>query len=45
MFDVDAKAEDAQKATHEMMKSLLASRFKLALHSETKQAPAYDLGR
>src|SRR5579863_4608746 len=35
-FDIDAKAERPQKATHAMEKSLLATRFHLQVHSETK---------
>jgi uncharacterized protein (TIGR03435 family) len=42
-FDIDAKAERPGKATHDMLKSLLASRFNLALHSETKNASVYSL--
>jgi uncharacterized protein (TIGR03435 family) len=42
-FDIDAKAERPAKATHDMMKSLLASRFQLELHSETKNASVYSL--
>jgi uncharacterized protein (TIGR03435 family) len=42
-FDIDAKAERPQKATHDMEKSLLASRFHLALHKETKEASVYSL--
>jgi uncharacterized protein (TIGR03435 family) len=42
-FDIDAKAERPQKATHDMEKSLLASRFQLKLHKETKEASVYSL--
>lgn len=42
-FDVDAKAERSQRATHDMLKSLLASRFQLKLHRETKQTSVYSL--
>jgi uncharacterized protein (TIGR03435 family) len=42
-FDIDAKAERAQKATHDMEKSLLATRFQLKLHTETKEASVYSL--
>jgi uncharacterized protein (TIGR03435 family) len=42
-FDIDAKAGQSAKATHDMMKSLLESRFKLALHREAKNAAAYSL--
>ncbi|HEV8413505.1 MAG TPA: M56 family metallopeptidase [Bryobacteraceae bacterium] len=44
-YEVSAKAED--NATFEqmrpMLRSLLADRFKLELHRETKEAPAYEL--
>jgi len=42
-FDIDAKAERSQKATHDMLKSLLASRFHLQLHGETKETSVYSL--
>ena len=42
-FDIDAKAERPMKATHDMEKSLLASRFRLELHKETKETPVYAL--
>jgi uncharacterized protein (TIGR03435 family) len=42
-FDIDAKAERSQKATHDMLKSLLATRFHLTLHLETKDASVYSL--
>jgi uncharacterized protein (TIGR03435 family) len=42
-FDIDAKAESPLKATHEMEKSLLASRFHLELHRETKETSLYSL--
>lgn len=42
-FDVDAKAESPAKATHDMMKSLLATRFNLIVHSEIKEATVYNL--
>ena len=42
-FDVAAKAERPQRATHDMLKSLLASRFHLKLHSETKELSVYSL--
>jgi len=41
--DVDAKAESHQKANQDMLKSLLASRFQLILHSETHEASVYSL--
>jgi len=42
-FDIDAKAERPQKATHDMMKSLLASRFQLKVHREAKETAVYFL--
>ncbi len=42
-FDVEAKAEKPQKASHDMLKSLLASRFHLTLHRETKETSVYSL--
>jgi uncharacterized protein (TIGR03435 family) len=42
-FDIDARAEQPRMATHDMLKSLLASRFHLTLHSETKETPVYSL--
>jgi uncharacterized protein (TIGR03435 family) len=42
-FDIDAKAERPQKATHDMEKSLLAGRFHLKLHRETKETSVYSL--
>jgi uncharacterized protein (TIGR03435 family) len=42
-FDIDAKAQRPQRATHDMLKSLLASRFHLQLHSETREASVYSL--
>jgi bla regulator protein BlaR1 len=40
-FDIDAKAEDPSKTTgaelHQMLQQLLADRFKLKLHRETKE--------
>ncbi len=42
-FDIDAKAERPQKATHDMEKSLLAARFQLKLHRETKETSVYSL--
>lgn len=42
-FDIDAKALRPLKATHEMEKSLLASRFHLVVHKETKEASVYSL--
>ena len=43
-FDIDAKAERPQRATHDMEKSLLASRFHLEFHRETRETAAYSLG-
>jgi len=44
-FDIDAKAEGDPTREQEnlMMQSLLADRFKLALHHETRQLPVYTL--
>ena len=42
-FDIEAKAERPQRATHDMLKSLLASRFHLTLHRETKETSVYSL--
>jgi len=42
-FDIDAKAELPLKANHDMEKSLLASRFHLELHRETKETSVYSL--
>jgi uncharacterized protein (TIGR03435 family) len=42
-FDIDAKAERSQKASQDMLKSLLASRFQLKLHSEERETSAYSL--
>jgi uncharacterized protein (TIGR03435 family) len=42
-FDIDAKTARPQKATHDMEKSLLASRFQLKLHKETKETSVYSL--
>jgi len=42
-FDIDAKATRPLKATHDMEKSLLASRFHLESHKETKEASVYSL--
>jgi uncharacterized protein (TIGR03435 family) len=41
-FDVEAKAERPQKATQDMLKSLLASRLRLQLHSETNETSVYS---
>jgi uncharacterized protein (TIGR03435 family) len=42
-FDIDAKAERPQRATHDMEKMLLASRFHLQVHRETKETSVYSL--
>jgi uncharacterized protein (TIGR03435 family) len=42
-FDIDAKAERPLKANHEMERSLLASRFHLEVHKETKLTSVYSL--
>jgi uncharacterized protein (TIGR03435 family) len=42
-FDIDAKAERPARATQDMLKSLLASRFRLKLRRETKETPVYSL--
>jgi uncharacterized protein (TIGR03435 family) len=42
-FDIDAKAARPLKASHDMEKSLLASRFQLQFHRETKVASVYSL--
>jgi uncharacterized protein (TIGR03435 family) len=45
-FDVVAKAESAEATRDEirgMLQTLLAERFKLMVHRETKQIPAYSL--
>lgn len=44
-FDIEARAQGVQTKDQMrlMMQSLLAKRFKLAVHSETQQIPVYDL--
>jgi uncharacterized protein (TIGR03435 family) len=44
-FDVIAKlpADTPRSKVPEMLRSLLADRFKLAIHSETKELPMYGL--
>lgn len=47
-FDIEAKAgESAGEVSHEqvlkMIQALLADRFQLTLHRETRQLPVYDL--
>jgi len=45
-FDIAARAESADATRDEirsMLQTLLADRFKLALHRETKEMPAYSL--
>jgi uncharacterized protein (TIGR03435 family) len=46
-FDIAAKAESPEATRDEirgMLQTLLAERFKLVVHGETKQIPAYSLG-
>jgi len=42
-FDIDAKAERPLKSTHDMEKALLASRFQLKVHKETRETSIYSL--
>lgn len=45
-FDINARAEDATLTTDQMLealKTLLADRFKLRLHTETREVPIYAL--
>src|SRR5687767_14706125 len=45
-FDINARAEDAAATPDqllEMLKTLLADRFKLKLHTETREVPQYAL--
>jgi uncharacterized protein (TIGR03435 family) len=45
-FDIEAKAEGSpsvQQMQGPMLQALLEDRFKLAVHRETKQVPAYDI--
>jgi uncharacterized protein (TIGR03435 family) len=45
-YDIDAKAGDAQAARGQlraMLQSLLADRFQLAVHRETRELPVYSL--
>ncbi len=45
-FDINAKAEDGSLTTDQMLellKTLLADRFKLKLHTETRDVPIYAL--
>src|SRR6188472_989409 len=45
-FDIQAKAEDAAINTDGMLKmlqALLADRFKLKVHTETREVPIYNL--
>jgi uncharacterized protein (TIGR03435 family) len=45
-FDINAKAEDASGTTDQildMVKTLLADRFKLKMHTETREVPIYAL--
>ncbi len=47
LFDIEAKAEGdgvlALEQAREMMKTLLADRFRLKIHQETKELPVYEL--
>src|SRR5688500_5374148 len=45
-FDINAKAEDGSLSpdqTLELLKTLLADRFKLKVHTETREVPIYAL--
>jgi uncharacterized protein (TIGR03435 family) len=44
-YDIDAKPESStdQKQMWLMLRTLLADRFKLAMHTETRSLPVYDL--
>jgi uncharacterized protein (TIGR03435 family) len=42
-FDIEAKAPRPQKATHDMEKSLLATRFQFQFHRETRETSVYSL--
>jgi len=45
-FDINAKSEDGSMPTDqilERLKTLLADRFKLRVHTETREAPIYNL--
>jgi len=45
-FDINARAEDATQTTDQMLgllKTLLADRFKLMVHTETREVPIYAL--
>lgn len=45
-YDIDARTDDVSASKddmREMMKALLAERFKLSIHVETKGMPVYDL--
>ena len=45
-FDINARAEDASGTTDQilgMLKTLLADRFKLKVHTETREVPVYHL--
>ncbi len=47
-YDVEAKSGDPDPSAADvrfMMQSLLADRFQLKVHTETRQLPAYTLGR
>jgi uncharacterized protein (TIGR03435 family) len=46
-FDIEAKAEDPEKATreqlHEMLQALLAERFQLKFHRESRDMPGFGM--
>ena len=42
-FDIDAKAPSPARASHDMLKALLRSRFQLALHRATRNGLVYSL--
>src|SRR6185312_14171394 len=45
-YDVEAVADDAAVSTeryHQMLRTMLAERFRLAIHEETRQEPIYVL--
>ncbi len=45
-FDINARAEDASGSTDQilgMLQTLLAERFKLKMHTETREVPVYHL--
>jgi uncharacterized protein (TIGR03435 family) len=42
-FDIEATAESGQKVKTDMLKTLLAKRFQLKVHKDTKEALVYSL--